>query len=53
MDANDLERLTQRIAKLESFNRRLSRIVVVLLVVLASAGLFVATRDDIRKIFHM
>lgn len=37
MDANDLERLTQRIAKLESFNRRLSRAVVVLLVILASA----------------
>ncbi len=37
MDANDLERLTQRIAKLESFNRRLSRVVVVLLMVLASA----------------
>lgn len=37
MDANDLERLTERIAKLESFNRRLSRAVVVLLLVLASA----------------
>ncbi len=39
MDANDLERLTARIATLERFNRRLSRVVAVLLIVVASAVL--------------
>ena len=39
MDANDLERLTERIATLESFNRRLRRAIAVLLVVVASAAL--------------
>ena len=39
MDANDLERLTARIAKLESFNRRLRQAIAVLFVVLASAAL--------------
>jgi len=37
MDAKELEQLTQRLARLESFNRRLTRAVVALLVVLASA----------------
>ncbi len=37
MTANDLEQLGTRLAKLEAFNRRLSRLVVVLLVVLAAA----------------
>ncbi len=37
MDANDLEQLKRQVARLESFNRRLGRAVVLLLVVLASA----------------
>jgi hypothetical protein len=37
MDPKDLKRLTERIGKLEAFNRRLSRAVVVLLLILASA----------------
>ncbi len=38
MNPNDLEQLTARLARLESFNRRLSRATAVLLLVLASAA---------------
>ena len=36
MDAKDLERLTERIARLESFNRPLSRAIIVRFLVLAA-----------------